>query len=199
MTKAVILSAGFGTRLHAITDRSPKPLISIDGEPVIKHIINHLNKNGVTKVAVNLHYMPLHIIRELQDRDIKFFGEVKPLGTAGALRPMEKWLSDPFVACNGDTVTNVNIKKMLSFHKEKNALITVFTNDDVIHSGGTYVISKRVLDLIPSRKEYSIHEDLLPSMYAKYSKKIQEYKDGWYIDIGTQKGLREARAYFAKP
>ena len=195
--KGVILSAGFGSRLGNITDKVPKPLVKVGEKAVIEYIIDYLRKSGIEEIAVNLHYLPLHIIKKLHGYPIKFFGEIKPLGTAGALKQMEKWLDNTFVVANGDTITNVSLAQMVLIHTQSQSMLTIYTKDTLGHNGGVFIFSKPILNLIPKDKEFSIHEDLIPTLLKK-DIKISAYmqNDSYYFDVGTKEGLRKARLYF---
>lgn len=108
--KAIILAAGYGTRLRPLTDIMPKPLLSVWGEPMLDRIVKLLLQNGVQKIAVNAHHLAGDISKYAEKntlcRDIVVSvedGEV--LGTGGALNPLAKFIGkDDFYLINGDIV-----------------------------------------------------------------------------------------------
>lgn len=190
---AFILAAGLGTRLRPLTKKKPKPLIKVGRFAVLDYVIANLTRNEIFDIGINLHYMPLQMIEHTASL-MTYFPEVKLLGTAGALKKAEEFLSDPFVVVNADTITNVDIEDMYCSHKNSGKLITVFTHKDAIRSGGTYIMQKEVLRYIPQRL-YSIHEDLIPKLLRKNQVNLYT-SDAFYFDIGTPQGLKRARNHF---
>lgn len=197
-----ILAGGFGTRLAHLTYRIPKPLIKTGNKKAIDYIISNLQFNGVFNILVNIHYMPLPIVEYLRD-SVKYFASTKLMGTAGEVLKAKDYLfrkimkvEDSFIVHNGDTITNVDIYKMLLSHNVSKAIVTIFTKDDAIHSGGIYIFRKEIFNYIPKNKVYFIHTDLIPKLIRKKIP-INLYKsDAYYFDIGTPQGLKNARSYF---
>ena len=97
---------------------------------------------------------------------------------------------------NGDTITNVNLQEMLIEHHNNRNLATVFTHDDAIHTGGTYIFDKIVLSHIPQGKVYSIKDDLMPQLIKKKEVGLYKNENEYYFDIGTFEGLQKAKEYF---
>ncbi len=128
--KAFILAAGLGTRLRPLTFKKPKPLIEINGRPIIDYVLEWLIKQGIKEVIINLHYLP-NMIREYLgggeefDLKITYSYEKNILGTAGALKKKEKELRETFLVTCCDSLTNIDIKKALAFHKNKKARVTM--------------------------------------------------------------------------
>ena len=197
--RAMVLSAGLGTRLRPLTEKTPKPLIKVGKEIVIRRILHLLATHGVYQFCINLHHLSLQVMDEVNKTGDGVFYSPEPelLGTAGALKKVSNWLSDPFIVINGDTITNVDIKSMVNFHKMGKSLVTIYTKDNLIHNGGVYVFNKEVLKYIPEKKFYSIHLDLIPKLIKK-DIPVSEFQDfkSYYFDIGTPNGLRKARRYF---
>ena len=115
--KAIVLAAGFGTRLRPLTLSRPKPLLPIMGEPMLGRILDMLVSWGVEDIKVNAHYLPDQIeafVREYQGEDmssaakgvsITVSREESIMGTGGVLRPLKDWIADePFWLVNGDIV-----------------------------------------------------------------------------------------------
>ena len=193
---AMILCAGRGERLGSLTRKTPKPMVRVGGYPVISWIFNHLAQHGVQEIIVNIHHQPLQLIEYLGSM-VYYSAETKLMGTAGAFKKISWWLSDPFIVCNGDTITNVDIGTMVRMHQDSKAIATVFTHKTLTHNGGVFVFSKKVMECIPSNKPYSIHKDLIPEL-VKDKQLITKYTDidSYYYDIGTPEGLRRARKFF---
>ncbi|MCK5852022.1 nucleotidyltransferase family protein [bacterium] len=131
--KAIILSAGYGTRLGSLTKDMPKPMLDINGKPMLEYIINNLKRHNFTDLAINLHFMPEIIKNYFEDGSksgvkITYSYEEELMGTAGGVKNIEKFFTEsdePFIVHYGDVVTEQDFTKMLDFHKEKNALATL--------------------------------------------------------------------------
>ena len=111
--KAIVLAAGFGTRLRPLTLSRPKPLLPVMGEPMLARLLDMLVSWGVEKIAVNAHYLADQVeafVKEYQGDGgrgvtITVSREEEILGTGGVLRPLKEWIgSDPFWLVNGDIV-----------------------------------------------------------------------------------------------
>jgi len=129
--KAMILSAGYGTRLGNITKETPKPMLDVNGKPMLERIINNLKKHGFNQLVINLHFMPEVIKNYFGDGsdfgvEIVYSFEDTLLGTAGGVKKMENFFNnDSFLVHYGDVVTDQDFSDMLKFHKEKKALATL--------------------------------------------------------------------------
>ena len=130
MITAMILCAGFGTRLKEYTKEIPKPMLPILDKPILEYTIRHLAWLGINNVIINLHYQADKIVSYFQDGQkwgirITYSYEEKPLGTAGAVKKMEHVLSktENFLLLYGDVVTNENYINLLNYHKSKSTAI----------------------------------------------------------------------------
>jgi len=126
----VILAGGKGERLKPLTETIPKPMIDINGKPLVEHTIDLFKKYGINKLLFCLHYMPEKIIDYFGDGsrfdiDISYSIEKEPMGTAGALKISNYKFDDTFVVMYGDNFTNIDLRKLKQFHKKKNALATI--------------------------------------------------------------------------
>jgi len=196
--KVVILAAGLGTRLRPLTNKTPKCLVQIEGRPIFDYIYFNLNKTKPREIAVNVHHLPLKVINHINKKDKIYISvENTLLGTAGALKKLEGWLSDPFIVCNGDTLTNLDIEEMLQAHIRSECKATVYTKDNLIHNGGTFIFNKSVLQQIPKDSFYSIDKDLLPNLIKTAIVSQYDELDSWYFDIGIKPKLEKARKFIA--
>lgn len=129
--KAVIIAGGMGTRLRPLTYNTPKPIVPVANRPFIIHQIEHLVKHGVDEIVINLHYLSSEIKKILNDGKqwgikIHYSIEESPLGTAGAVKNAEEFFdAGPMVIFNGDILTDVNISKLVNFHREKGSVVTL--------------------------------------------------------------------------
>ena len=131
ITQAVILAAGLGTRLRPFTDSYPKPMLPINGKPLLERIIMALKAQGITEFIVNLYHLPEKITDYFGDGfrfgvSIKYSDESGGLlETAGALKKMEPMLHDNFLLLYGDEVHAFDFRPLIDFHIKNKALATV--------------------------------------------------------------------------
>lgn len=129
--KAFILAAGLGTRLKPLTYKIPKVMIKIGDKPILEHLIILCQKHKILEIIINLHHFPAKIkgyfgTGEKWGVKITFSSEPKILGSAGALKKVEKFLADEdFFVLNGDVMTDLNLTKMWQYHQEKGGMATV--------------------------------------------------------------------------
>ncbi len=138
--KAMVLCAGFGTRLGDLTREIPKPMLDLNGRPMLEYILANLQRHGFDQIGMNLHFMPETIREYFGDGSqfglqIEYSYESKLLGTAGGTKKMEAFLcgpagnSEPFLVHYGDVVTNQDFHAMLDFHRRRNALATLLVHE----------------------------------------------------------------------
>ncbi|MFA4028283.1 MAG: hypothetical protein GDYSWBUE_000144 [Candidatus Fervidibacterota bacterium] len=127
--QALVLIGGYGTRLRPLTYTVPKAMVPIANVPFIEHMMRYLKSNGVEHVILTLCYLPDQIKRYLEHNDcgiaVDFVFESEPLGTGGAVKNAEHLLEDEFLVFNGDILTTIDLKKLVSFHREHNAFVTI--------------------------------------------------------------------------
>jgi len=122
---AMVLAAGKGTRLNALTETIPKPMLPVAGQPVLAHILAWLRRYGVRQVAINLHHHPESIRNYFGSgsdfaMDIIYSEEPELLGTAGGVKKMEPFFHDPFIVIYGDVLTDLDLGELLAFHQDHN-------------------------------------------------------------------------------
>jgi len=133
--KAMVLCAGYGTRLSDLTRDIPKAMLPLQGRPLLEYIISHLAQQGFTQIIVNLHFKPEQIRDYFKDGTrwgvkIHYSCEPELLGTAGGLKKAASFLrqGDLFLAQYGDVLIDQNLKKMLDFHRTRCALATLLVH-----------------------------------------------------------------------
>ncbi len=120
--KALILAAGLGTRLLPHTERFPKPLFSINGRPLLDHIIGQLIQAGCRAIAVNTHHLHDQIEAFIASRTypvpVQARFEPSILGTGGAIKNLgDFWDQQPFMVINSDIFTNIDLRLVYDFHQ----------------------------------------------------------------------------------
>lgn len=133
--RAVVLSAGYGTRLGELTREMPKPLLPVAGRPLVEQVIGNIARAGVTEVAVNLHFKAELVREELGDGSvlgvrITYTHEPELLGTAGTLASLRDFIGgETLIAHYADVLTDEDFAAMASFHAERRALTTVLVHE----------------------------------------------------------------------
>mgnify|MGYP001376354147 CR=1 FL=1 len=128
--KVVILAGGFGTRLSEYTDSIPKPMVPIGNKPIIEHIMRIYASYGHKEFYVALGYKG-EVIKEYfknfeNDWKINLIDTGADTYTGGRLKRLEKYLSkETFLLTYGDGVSNIDINKLIEFHKNHKKIITV--------------------------------------------------------------------------
>lgn len=120
ISTAIVMAGGFGRRLGSHTKDTPKPLLPVGGRPILDHLLQALEDNGVRDIRVSVHYLAEQIKSFVQGRDnrarIRFVEERTPLGTVGALGQISDVGQSPILVVNGDIVTQVDFAAMCDFH-----------------------------------------------------------------------------------
>lgn len=193
--QAVIMAGGFGTRLRPLTDHVPKPMLPVGGKPLLEWILRSLRGAGIRHVSITTHYKADQITGYFGDGtalgvELDYVVEEHPLGTAGALRLLDR-PCEPVLVINGDILTRVDVRAMLAFHREHHADLTVavrpyeqqvpfgvvecdgprvrsLTEKPVqtyLVSAGIYLLDPSVWDLIPAGRRFDM-PDLIQAALA---------------------------------
>lgn len=132
--KVVIMAGGRGTRIAELFPDIPKPLIPVDGMPILEREIRSLASQGFKDIILTVGYLADKIVAYFGDGSqlgvkIEYFVEEIPLGNAGALFQLkEKIGEEPFFLLNADAAFDVDFNRMLDFHKKHGGLVTLFTH-----------------------------------------------------------------------
>ncbi len=128
--KAVVMAGGEGTRLRPLTSNQPKPMVPIVGKPCMEHILELLKRHGFEEVIVTVAFLPQAIRSffgsgEALGMDIGYSVEESPLGTAGSVKLAAGRLDDTFLVISGDALCDVDLTRLVEFHREKQASVTI--------------------------------------------------------------------------
>jgi mannose-1-phosphate guanylyltransferase/phosphomannomutase len=128
--KAVVMAGGEGTRLRPLTSNQPKPMVPVVGKPCMEHVLELLRTHGFEDVIVTVAFLPQAIRAYFRDGEglglrIEYSVEESPLGTAGSVRLASGALDDTFVVISGDALTDIDLSRLVSFHQEKGAAVTI--------------------------------------------------------------------------
>jgi len=108
----------------------PKPMVPVGGRPVLEHLIALLRLHGITEIAINLHYRPEAIVEYFGNGErsgvaITYSHEARLLGSAGAARALDTFLTDTFLCLYGDVLTNVDVSALVARHRQAGAAATI--------------------------------------------------------------------------
>jgi mannose-1-phosphate guanylyltransferase len=211
--KAIILAGGRGKRLRPITDYVPKPLVPIKNIPIIEWQLKYLKKFGIKEVIICTGYKQEMIENHLNMKNIgikiKYSIEKTPLGTGGAIKKAGEMIKDKsFFVINGDTITNIDLKK-LATKKNVIAAIELRTkygileteNDKIMDfkekkeisntwmNAGIYHLQKEVLKELPTRGD--IEKTVFPDYAKKGILNTIKFKNAKWYSVDSFKDMEE--------
>ena len=230
--KAVILAGGSGTRLYPLTQKTAKCMLPVNGKPLLEHIIRYLASYGFKEIVVTLGRKRKQIIDYFGDGSafnirLLYSIESKPLGTAGSFKNAEKYLYGTTLVMQGDNLSNFDIGKVIAFHKERKAMVTIALTQvkdptgygivvtdrqgritrfeekpgrffsDLANSG-IYVLEHEVLNHIPRGKVLDFSRDLFPKLLGRRFPVYGIKMKGYWFDIGTPTSYKHANEYLQK-
>jgi mannose-1-phosphate guanylyltransferase/phosphomannomutase len=128
--RAVVMAGGEGTRLRPLTSNQPKPMVPIVGKPCMEHILELLRRHDFDEVIITLAFLPQSIRSYFGDGEslglqIEYSVEESPLGTAGSVRLASGRLDDTVLVISGDALCDIDLGKLLAFHREREADVTI--------------------------------------------------------------------------
>lgn len=129
--KAIIFSAGLGTRLKPLTNDKPKALVMYEGKTLLQRAIEKLSRAGFEELVVNVHHFSEQIIEFLNDNDnfgqkIHISDETDSLlDTGGGLYKASKYFDEPFLLYNVDIFSDINLREMFAYHTGSDNLATL--------------------------------------------------------------------------
>lgn len=219
--KAIILAGGRGKRLRPITDYVPKPLIPINNIPILEWQIKYLKKFGVDEIIICTGYKTEMIENYLKMKKnsrikITFSKEKTPLGTGGAIKlAANKIKEKSFFVLNGDTITNIDLKK-LAKHPNSIAAIQLRTKfgimetekDKVIKfrekkeisnlwmNAGIYYLLKDTVRDLP--KKGDIEKTVFPEYAKKGKLNTVKFKNAKWYSVDSFKDIEEVSSEIDK-
>jgi len=132
----VIMAGGKGTRLRPHTEHCPKPMLLVDGKPMLEILLEQCIASGFRQFYLSVNYLKEQIIDHFQNGkrwgvSIDYLVEDEPLGTAGSLQLLPGSEREPFLVMNGDVLTRLNTSKLLRFHVENEAAATLCVREHI--------------------------------------------------------------------
>ena len=175
--KVVILAGGLGTRMSEITKTIPKPMVKILNKPILIHIMEHYYKYGFKEFYIALGYKGKVIKNFFKGKKFKWKTHLIETGkktmTGGRLKRLSKFLkNDHFLMTYGDGISNVNIKKLIQFHR-KNKKIATLTAVRPPARFGSIKINGKIVKVF--REKSKLDEGWINGGFFVFDPKVFEY------------------------
>ena len=222
--EALIMAGGYGTRLHPLTEQTPKPMLPVGDRPLMELTIQRLRNAGISRVNISTHFLPEKIKDHFGDGrefgvSVGYVEEDRPLGTAGALALMGA-SKEPLLVINGDILTEVNFRDMLEFHRESGADLTAGVRKidvevpyGVVHcegdrvmsltekpqfsffvNAGIYLLEPSVQSEVPSGQRFNM-TDLIQRLLDANRKVASFPIREYWLDIGRHADYESAQQF----
>ena len=216
-----IMAGGFGKRLMPLTEKCPKPMLPVNGRPILEHLVGKLRAAGIQHVSISTHYLSDSIVEHFHDgKDfgvhIEYVDEDRPMGTAGSLAKAHPG-EFPLLVINGDILTSIDFRAMLDFHREHTADMTVAVQQcevripygvittegiDAIRivekpsvrhfvNAGIYLIQPGVCQMVPSDCSFDM-PDLITSLISAHKRVICFPIREYWLDVGQMEHYERA-------
>lgn len=215
--KGFILAGGKGTRLYPVTYEIPKPLLPVQGKAVLTYLIDLYLNHGIDNIKINVpkeHAEKFKAWKKsnFPNKNIDFLIEDNPSGTLGALKKASSWFSGDIVISNGDELKDINLTRMIKWHKKNNSLATialckvknptsygiaVLNNKKIIKfvekpknpptsyiNSGLYILNSKVKKYFPDKNFTMLEKSLFPQLAKKDKLFGYKWKGNWQ-DMGT--------------
>ena len=227
--RAFILCGGAGTRLRPVFADEPKSMALISGTPFLQLLLDRLKCQGVDDVILGTGYMAEKIENYFGGGSkfgirLRYSREDEPLGTGGALKLAEPFISDPVLVLNGDSYVEWNLIPMLELFRAKNAnmVVVLHTVADVTRYGsvalgqdgrvthfiekgirtgpglinaGVYLLRKQFVRELPAGTAISLEREIFPRLLDRRIYGL--ICTGLFIDIGIPEDFKRAQALLA--
>jgi dTDP-glucose pyrophosphorylase len=219
---AVLMAGGKGERLRPLTEKTPKPLLSIENKPIIDYNIDNLIEYGISQINVTVNYLKEqieeHFSKPRNGIQINCVEEPCFMGTIGSVKFVGPFYNDTVLVMNSDLFTNIDYEEFFLHFKENNADMSVaavpysvsvpygiFNLDgrniqgikekpsyNYYANAGIYLIKKELLKLIPDNEFFNA-TDFIDLLINKNYKVIRFPLTGYWIDIGKQEDYLKAQ------
>lgn len=219
--QAMVLAAGFGTRLRPLTLTTPKPLLPLDGCTLIDHQLRYLAAAGIERVVINLHHLGEKIRAHVGDGSrygvtVHFSGEPEILGTGGGVKRAAPFFEGrPFLVLNADALIDADLTALIEAHQRSGeaatlvlkpledgdaytpvaadaaGYVTAFGSGPYFFTGLS-VVGYEVVASLPSAFSCLIHDGIVPLMQSGVRVRAQLH-EGYFNDLGTPERYEQAR------
>ena len=219
----VIMAGGKGLRLHPLTDKMPKPLLEIDGKPIMEYVLDHLISFGIENFWVSINYLGDQIISYFGDGKnknvtINYIKESSPLGTIGAVSKINSFKHNYILIINSDLICNVNYEDFLQVFLNENADLAVLTTPYSVsipyaiietegnkiktfkekptysyQSNGGVYLVKKKVLNLIPKETFFNATDLIEKAVEENLKVISYSFSGYWLDIGKHEDFEKAK------
>lgn len=219
---AVLMAGGKGERLRPLTEKKPKPLLSIGNKAIIDHNVDRLISYGIQHINVTINYLKEQIIEHYKEPHngilVQTIEEPKFLGTIGSIKLVPKFYNDTVLLMNSDLFTNIDYEDFFLHFKEYDAEMSVAAvpyNVSIPYgildldgrnikgllekpqynhyaNAGIYLIKRRALDEIPDGEFFNA-TDLVEKLISEGKSVIRYPLNGTWIDIGNIQEYERAK------
>ena len=210
--EAIILCGGLGKRLRPLTRDLPKPMVPVNGRPLLQYQLDILNKYKIEKMILACGYK-WEKIRQHYGNKFIYSVEEEPLGTAGAVkRALEHVSGSEFIVLNADDITDIAIDKFIKMSSITTAVARFHSNFGIVDIKRNKVVQFREKPLMPYWANAGLHllskgikfpekgsleNDVLP-LLARQGK-LKAYKhEGFWQTVNTTKDLEEVEAFLKR-
>lgn len=224
----VLMAGGLGTRLRPLTEDTPKPMLKVGSKPLLEIILDNLIKQGFHRFYVSVNYRGEMIKEHLGDGarlgiEVRYLDETKRLGTAGPLSLIPEIPAEALVVMNADLLTKVDLRQMLTFHREQQARATLAVRDyefqvpygvvtvegnavvsldeKPIHhffvNAGIYVLEPEVMAAIPADTFHDM-PDVFKALMAQGRRTAAFPVREYWLDIGRMDDFTQANREFLR-
>lgn len=193
----VIMAGGQGSRLRPHTDHCPKPLLPVNGKPMLEHIVERARADGFHRFVLAIHYLGHMIESHFGDGsrwqvDVGYLREEAPLGTAGALGLLQPRPDTPFVVSNGDVLTDIHYGDLLDYHKRHGAAATMAVRlHEWQHPFG--VVRTKGVDIVGFEEKPVTRNHINAGIYVLEPEALGELAAGEPCDMPTLFGRLQTR------
>ncbi|MBF4983348.1 nucleotidyltransferase family protein [Nonlabens mediterrranea] len=223
--ECMIMAGGRGKRLSPLTDSIPKPMLPLGDKPIIEHNIDRLISYGIQKIYISVKYLGEQLEAYFGDGsskgiEIEYIWEDEPLGTAGALKLVDKFNTDYVLLMNSDLFTSVNFEEMYLQLLQENADMVVASTEykvDVPYAvfetdgnkvkafkekpsyiyqsnAGIYILKRSLIDQM-TKNEYCDITDVMEKLVQDGGKLVYDPILGFWIDIGKPSDYKQAQEF----
>ncbi len=170
---ALILAGGSGTRLRPLTYEIPKPMMPVNGRPILEHLIEQLKKADFMDIIISVGYLGSRIREYFGDGSkfgvrIRYSEETTALGTGGAIKKNQNLIYDDVIVLNGDNLFDFDLNKIYDFHKKEKPLATIalISREDVSQFGVVEMEGNKIVRFIEKPKTEQVSHLVNAGIYV---------------------------------
>jgi len=179
----ILMAGGKGERLKPLTNKCPKPMLTVNGKPILEIILQRCIKAGFSSFYISVNYLKDQIIDYFGDGckwgvRIDYLEEESPLGTCGCLKLLPEHLNDDLLIWNGDIITDLDLDRLIRFHKKSKSKMTVCSRSHrvripfaVLKSNEDYLssfVEKPMYDYQVNAGVYALNRKCIESVPASF-------------------------------